>query len=97
METPSHEAARAELINRTIGLSTLEQIREARHGLAEWLRAHPGDHGIRNVDAGLARQEAELLPQSPASFAYLTTAPHEPLPPGETVTGDEEPSVAGQA
>jgi hypothetical protein len=98
---------RGDLINRTIGLRTLGQIDEVRAQIADWLRAHPDDNGVREVDARLADFAQTLETDSPASYAYQTTVDtqslREPLPPTGTAArpttnasaGDE--SVASEA
>jgi hypothetical protein len=78
METTTDPAApaaateRETLINRCIGVNTLDKIADARRALAEWLGAHPDDNGIRDLDARLAEMDAELREQSGGSFGYLT-------------------------
>ena len=103
--TPTNDTRRADLLNRTIGLRTLGQIDEARAQIADWLRAHPDDDGVRAVDARLAEFAQTLETDSPASYAYLTDVDtqsgREPLPPSGNVArpttqaGDE--SVASEA
>lgn len=75
---------RADLINRTIGLSHLGQIEAMREELGAWLRDHPNDAGIRDLDAELARQEAEASRQSAGTFGYLTTSRRNVVTPGQT-------------
>lgn len=82
MEQDAHR--RSELINRTIGLSHLRQIEALREELRAWLQAHPDDAGIRDLDAQLARQEAEQSRQSAGTFAYLTTSRNNVVTPGQT-------------
>ena len=65
---------RSALINRAIGLSHLRQIAAVRGDLQAWLRAHPDDAGIRELETQLARQEAASSWQSAGTFAYLTTS-----------------------
>jgi hypothetical protein len=75
---------RADLINRTIGISHLRQIETVREELRAWLQTHPDDAGIRDLDAQLARQEAEASRQSAGTFAYLTTSRYNVVRPGQT-------------
>lgn len=100
-----NNARRGDLINRTIGLRTLGQIDEVRAQIADWLRAHPDDDGVREVDARLAGFAQTLETDSPASYAYQTSVDtqsrREPLPPSgnadraTTQAGNE--SVASEA
>ncbi len=95
-----NNARRGDLINRTIGLRTLGQIDEVRAQIADWLRAHPDDDGVREVDTRLADFAQTLETDSPASYAYQTTVDtqdREPLPPtaNRRAAGDE--SVASEA
>ncbi len=82
-----NDTRRADLINRTIGLRTLGQIDEVRAQIADWLRAHPDDDGVREVDTRLADFAQTLETDSPASYAYQTTVDtqslREPLPPSD--------------
>jgi hypothetical protein len=95
------DEARARLINRTIGLKTLGEVEGARAAVQEWLRAHPGDEGMRAVDVQLARMAEELETDTPPSVTYLTTSTREPLPPigtaDDPTTGKGEESVASEA
>ena len=75
---------RADLINRTIGISHLRQIEAMREELGAWLQAHPDDAGIRELDEQLARQEAEASRQSAGTFGYLTTSRRNVVTPGQT-------------
>ncbi len=75
---------RVDLINRSIGLSHLRQIEAMRDELRAWLQAHPDDAGIRDLDAQLARQEAEASRQSAGTFGYLTTSRRNVVVPGQT-------------
>ncbi len=77
MDTSANEE-RAKLINQAIGADTFEEINEVRRALAEYLRAHPGDGSLEELQEQLRRLENELEKDSAAATAYLTTEPNQP-------------------
>ena len=81
---------RQKLINRTIGITTLDQIAEARQGLQEWLTAHADDDGIREIDARLADMAQTLAEQTVPSVQYRVRDQQEQDKPrvGVTVPND---------
>ena len=90
MDTTSANETRQKLINRTIGITTLDQIEEARQELQRWLAAHTDDEGIREVDARLADMARTLTEQTPPSVAYRVRDQQEQDKPrvGVTVPND---------
>ena len=90
MDTTSANETRQKLINRTIGITTFDQIAEVRQALREWLEGHADDEGIREVDARLADMAAALQEQTPPSVAYRVRDQQEQDKPrvGVTVPND---------